>query len=149
MKEHYKHLQEVFQVMRENQLYAKMSKCAFAKLEIDYLGHVISSSGVAVDLSKVQDMLDWPSPRTIKQLRGFLGLTGYYRKFIKGYGAIAKPLTTLLLKGKFGWNQVAQQAFTALIRVLTTSLVLALADFTKTFEVETDASCIDIEDILI
>lgn len=138
MKEHYKNLEEVFQVMRENQLFAKMSKCAFAKSQIDYLANAISSAGVAVDPTKVQDVLDWPFLRTIKQLRGFLGLTAYYRKFIKGYGTIAKPLTTLLQKGKFGWNQEAQQAFTTLKKALTT-LVFALPDFTKTFEIETDA----------
>ncbi|KAJ3690822.1 hypothetical protein LUZ61_019986 [Rhynchospora tenuis] len=93
MKEHKQHLLMVFELLKKHQLYAKMSKCVFGTKEIEYLGHVISYQGVATDSKKIEAMLDWPTPRNVRDLRGFLGLTGYYRKFIKDYGVISKPLT--------------------------------------------------------
>lgn len=129
LQEHYEHLQIVFQILRDNQLYAKKSKCAFAQSQINYLGHVISGQGISIDPSKLQDVQDWPVPHTVKQLRGFLGLAGYYKKFIRGYGILAKPLTCLLQKGKFGWSIEAQHAFDNLKQALTTAPVLALPNF--------------------
>lgn len=82
LESHLEHLQEIFKVMRQHHLYAKMSKCKFATTEVVYLGHVISKQGVAVDQTKIECMLNWPQPTTVKRLRGFFGLTGYYRKFI-------------------------------------------------------------------
>lgn len=98
LESHLEHLQEIFKVMRQRHLYAKMSKCKFVTTEVVYLGHVISKQGVAVDQTKIEFMLNWSQPTTVKRLRGFLSLTGYYRKFIKGYGTNAKPLTKLLEK---------------------------------------------------
>lgn len=97
--EHCELLQVVMQKLQGQQLYANKKKCEFGK-EVGYLGHVISRKGVAMDQSNVDAMLCWPQPRTITQLRGFLGLTGYYRKFIAKYGQIARPLTDLLKKTK-------------------------------------------------
>lgn len=99
LTDHLMHLKEVLQILRVHKLYAKESKCSFGQQKVEYLGHIISEQGVSTDPSKVQAMAEWPIPQTVKQLRSFLGLTGYYRHFIRNYGAICKPLTTLLQKG--------------------------------------------------
>lgn len=139
-QDHLQHLELVFEVMRQHKLFAKQSKCDFMKDQVAYLGHVISKAGVAVDGSKVADMLAWPLPQNIKALRGFLGLSGYYRKFVKGYGTIAKPLTMLLQKDHFHWSDEATVAFNNLKTALTNTPILKLPDYTKVFTVETDAS---------
>lgn len=120
-------------------MYAKKSKCAFVQEKIEYLGHIVSGKGVEMDSAKVEDMLNWSSPQNIKALRGFLRLTGYYRRFIKGYGQLAKPLTELLKKDAFHWDITAEQAFQNLKGKMSSSPVLRLPDFSKTFVVETDA----------
>ena len=95
MDAHVSHLRTVLEVLMSNQLYAKQSKCVFGCTEVEYLGHVISGEGVRADSKKISSMVQWPIPNSVKALRGFLGLTRYYRKFIKGYGAIAQPLISL------------------------------------------------------
>ncbi|OIT28094.1 putative mitochondrial protein, partial [Nicotiana attenuata] len=137
---HLVHLEEAFKVLRFHTMFIKQSKCAFGVTQIDYLGHIISEHGVSMDNQKVKGVLDWPLPSSVKGLRGFLGLTGYYRRFIKGYGVIARPLTDLLKKGNFQWNIEATVSFEELKRAITSAPVLALPDFSKTFTVETDAS---------
>nr|XP_027076977.1 uncharacterized protein LOC113700720 [Coffea arabica] len=134
-----KHVATALNILKEHQLYAKRSKCSFAQTEVEYLGHIISDQGVMADPKKVEGMMGWPRPTTVKQLKGFLGLTGYYRKFVKGYGSIAKPLTVLLKKDGFLWNEEAEEAFQRLKLAMTNTLVLALPNFTKPFIVETDA----------
>jgi hypothetical protein len=98
MEEHNEHLRHVFQLLSKDQWHIKLSKCKFAQTSISYLGHIISDQGVATDPSKIDAVLSWPTPACVKELRSFLGFTGFYRKFVKHYAIIAKPLTTLLKK---------------------------------------------------
>ncbi|CAA0830191.1 Uncharacterized mitochondrial protein AtMg00860 [Striga hermonthica] len=139
-EEHCEHLRIVLQLLRDNTLYAKQSKCQFGDPTVEYLGHIISAEGVSTDPKKIQSMLLWPTPTTVKKLRGFLGLTGYYRRFIKGYGEISKPLTLLLRKNQFHWGKEADEAFSRLKKAMTSAPVLSLPNFSKPFIVETDAS---------
>ncbi|GJS04941.1 hypothetical protein Tco_0321449 [Tanacetum coccineum] len=101
---HLEHLRQVLAMMRSNSLFAKRNKCTFASTRVEYLGHIISDKGVATDHSKIQAMQEWLVPNNVKQLRGFLRFTGYYRKFIKNYAIKSRPLTTLLKKNAFQWS---------------------------------------------
>jgi hypothetical protein len=105
-EEHEEHLRLVLQKLREHQLYAKFSKCDFWLKEVSFLGRILTDGGIAVDPSKVRDVLNWSSPKNVLENRSFLGLAGYYRRFIEGFSKIVKPLTTLLEKGKeFKWDE--------------------------------------------
>jgi len=103
------------------------------------LGHLVGKDGVKVDPKKIEAMQYWPHPKTLKILRGFLGLIGYYHKFVKNYGKIATPLTALLKKNSFTWTPAAAQDFQTLKMAMCTTPVLTLLDFTKTFVLECDA----------
>jgi hypothetical protein len=145
VEKHGDHLRMVILLFRKHQLYAKKSKCHFGVNEIDYLGHFISEQGVRTNPSKIEAMSKWPTPSTIKSLRGFLGLTGYYRKFIRGYGVIAASLTALLRKkNAFKWSEDTTTTFQALKHAVTHPPVLRLLDFAKPFTIECDASGIGI-----
>jgi hypothetical protein len=119
--EHLRHVYLVFKQLQAHKLYLKKSKCFFGARYVPYLGHVISADGVAMDGEKVQAVLSWPPPTTVRAVRAFLGLAGYYRRFIKDYGATAAPLTQLLRKDSFRWSAEAAAAFRALQRALTTT----------------------------
>jgi hypothetical protein len=95
-EEHEEHMRLVLKKLREHQLYAKFRKCDFWLKEVSFLGHIITDGGIAVDPSKVRDVLNWNPPKNVPEIRGFLGLAGYYRRFIEGFSKIVKPLTTLL-----------------------------------------------------
>jgi hypothetical protein len=138
--EHTEHLHIVLQRLRDHRLYAKLSKCDFWLREIKFLGHTISQDGISVDPEKVQEVMDWKPPTTVRQIRSFLGLAGYYRRFIPDFSRIAKPMTELLKGIKYEWSQKCEDAFHTLRQHLTTAPVLAQPDNTKPFEVYCDAS---------
>jgi hypothetical protein len=136
-------------VLRSHKLFAKKSKCKFGCKKVDYLGHIIAESRVRADPGKIKAMVEWPLPTNIKALRGFLGLTGYYKKFIKGYGSIATPLTAMLKKNAFHWDVAAREAFQNLKAAVTEAPVLALPNFAQPFVIECDASGLGIGAVLM
>jgi hypothetical protein len=138
--DHLRHIRAVLEELRHHQLFLKRTKCAFGAASVAYLGHVISAAGVAMDPAKVQAIHEWPAPRSARTVRGFLGLAGYYRKFVHNYGAMAAPLTALLKKDGYSWTEAAAAAFAALKEAVTSAPVLAMPDFSKLFVVECDAS---------
>ncbi|XP_051143409.1 uncharacterized mitochondrial protein AtMg00860-like [Andrographis paniculata] len=143
LTEHQGHLEQVLRVLQQNQFKANKKKCSFGCLQDEYLGHVISAAGVKMDPTKVNAVVDWPRPRSVREVRGFLGLTGYYRGFIKNYCIIAKPLTSLLKKEAatvFEWTNEAEAAFTSLKRALTEAPVLGMPNWRSHFVIECDAS---------
>jgi hypothetical protein len=147
--EHLKHVNLVLRKLREHRLYGKLSKCEFLKDEVEYLGHYISAEGISVDQHKIEAVKSWPIPTNISELRSFLGLASYYRKFVKGFSAIATPLTALLHKDKtYLWEKDQQSAFEKLKQHLVSAPVLILPDPTKPFTVTTDASDLAIGAVL-
>jgi len=135
-----RHLKVVLQLLSTHQLFVKASKCQFGVFMVDYLGHRISWHGVAVDPNKINSVQQLPMSTSVKGVRGFLGLAGYYRKFVRDFGSIAAPLTQLLTKDGFWWTTESQEAFVKLKTTLVTPPVLHLLDFEQPFVVEYDAS---------
>ncbi|WVZ53110.1 hypothetical protein U9M48_004096 [Paspalum notatum var. saurae] len=138
-EEHEEHLRLVLQKLREHKLYAKLSKCEFWLDQVPFLGHIVSKGGIMVDPSKISSVMDWKVPEVVKEVRGFLGLAGYYKRFIESFSRIAKPMTSLHLMS-FIWTKERQDAFDELKKRLTTAPVLTLPDLTKSFTVYCDAS---------
>lgn len=130
----------VLETLVKNNLVVNRKKCEFGKQEVAYLGHVISGEGVAVDMEKLKAIVDWKLPSNLKELRGFSGLTGYYRKFVSHYAQIAQPLTEQLKKDAYGWTAAATVAFNKLKEAMLNPPVLIFPDFDKQFIIETDAS---------
>jgi hypothetical protein len=140
-EEHEEHYRLVLQKLRENQLYTKLSKSKFWLSEISFLGYVITDGGITVDLGKVRDVLKWEPPTIVSKIRSFLGLAGYYRRFIEGFSKIVKPLTSLLEKEKmFIWSEACQNSFDELRKRLTTTPVWVMPDIHKSFDIYCDAS---------
>lgn len=123
---HKQHLRATFLKLQEHQLYLKKSKCVFRTDKVNYLGHVIQKGGVVTDSQKITVVVDWPIPVNNKQLRSFLGLAGYYKRFIGNYRVISKPFTELLKKEGFKWNEKAIAAFEEVKTTLIQAPVLAL-----------------------
>ncbi|WVZ93557.1 hypothetical protein U9M48_039527, partial [Paspalum notatum var. saurae] len=149
LSQHIVHLTSVLQQLRQHKFFLKKVKCSFAQQQIEYLGHIISCEGVATDLSKIETKQKWPTPTSITELKGFLGLTEYYRRFIKGYDVIARPLNMLLKKNAFQWSVAAEQAFLALKQAIQQPHVLALPNFQQTFIIEIDACALGIGTVLM
>ncbi|KAM3386145.1 hypothetical protein ACQJBY_009661 [Aegilops geniculata] len=140
-KDHAKHLRLVLDKLREYQFYAKFSKCEFWLDEVLYLGHIISAKGIAVNPEKVSSVLNWEPPQNVKQLRSFLGLASYCRRFVENFSKIAKPLSNLLQKHvKYVWSPECDVAFNTLKEKLVTAPVLTPPDESKPYEVFCDAS---------
>jgi hypothetical protein len=140
-EEHDEHLRLVLQKLRGNQLYAKLNKCEFWLKEVSFLGHIISEGGIFVDPSKVKDVLSWNTLQNVSDIRSFLGLAGYYRRFIEGFSKISKPMTELLEKGKtFEWTPRREASFQVLRKRLATTPVLNMPDMEKPFSIYCDAS---------
>ncbi|XP_068649085.1 uncharacterized mitochondrial protein AtMg00860-like [Aristolochia californica] len=138
--DHLQHLKKVFQLIRAHRLYLKRTKSTFGRQQVTYLGHLMTVAWVTVDPDKIAAVTQWPVPRTISALRGFLGLAAYYRKFIQDYAALTAPLTNLLHRNSFQWTDEAATAFQNLKTTLATAPVLRLPDFGEMFIVECDAS---------
>ena len=139
--EHEEHLRLVLQKLRDHQFYAKFSKCEFWLDKVNFLGHVISAEGIAVDPDKVRAIQEWNPPKNVKKLRSFLGLASYCRKFVENFSKIAKPMTELFCKGKrYIWSQACQAAFDELKHRLTTAPILTRPDESQPFQVFCDAS---------
>jgi hypothetical protein len=138
--DHEEHLQLVLQKMRDNQLYAKFSKCEFLFDEVSFLGHIISNGGISVDLVKVREIVGWKILSSVTEVRSFLGLAGYYRCFIEGFSKIVKPMTSLLEKGKqFKWTHECKESFNQLRFKLMSPSVLIMSDLQKGFYIYCDA----------
>ncbi|CAM8895837.1 unnamed protein product [Rhodiola kirilowii] len=140
-EQHEQHLRMVLQTLREHKLYAKMKKCDFWTSEIKFLGHVISKEGISVDPVKVEAILNWKTPKIVFEIRSFLGLAGYYRRFIENFARLANPLTRLTRKGvKFEWDEACEKAFKELKIKLTTAPVLVIPSSEEKYIVYCDAS---------
>lgn len=147
--EHLEHVKLVMQALQDNHLVIKLKKCAFGLASVSYLGHVISQDGVATDPKKVGKIKNWPTPKDVTDVRKFLGMTGYYRRFIQGYGTICRPIHDMLKKNGFQWGADQTTAFETLKHKLRTSPVLALPDFDQAFTIEADACGVGIGAVLM
>ncbi|GJS72398.1 putative reverse transcriptase domain-containing protein [Tanacetum coccineum] len=140
-KEHEEHLKAILELLKKEKLYAKFSKCEFWIPKVQFLGHVIDSRGIHVDPAKIESIKDWASPKTPTEIRQFLGLAGYYRRFIEGFSKIAKSMTKLTQKGiKFDWGEKEENAFQLIKQKLCSAPILALPEGSEDFVVYCDAS---------
>ncbi|GJZ44753.1 putative reverse transcriptase domain-containing protein, partial [Tanacetum coccineum] len=140
-EEHDAHLRLILELLKKEELYAKFSKCDFWLSKVQFLGHVIDSEGIHVDPAKIESIKDWESPKTPTEIRQFLGLAGYYRRFIEGFSKIAKPMTKLTQKSvKFDWGEKEETAFQTLKQKLCSAPILALPEGSENFVVYCDAS---------
>ena len=140
-EEHQDHLRIVLQELRDHQLYAKYSKCEFCLTEVKFLGHVVSVLGVSVDPKKVEVVMSWERPKSVFELRSFLGLAGYYRRFIKDFSQLVAPMTRLTRKEvKYEWNDPCERAFQELKRRLTSAPIMIVPKRGQGYTVYCDAS---------
>jgi len=149
-EEHVEHLRVVLGILRKKQLYAKLSKCEFWMDEVQFLGHVIFAQGIAVDSAKVEAVMKWESPKSATEIRSFVGLAGYYRRFIEGFFKIVAPLTQLTRKDQpLTWTDKCEKSFQELKRRLTSAPILVIPDIGRPFEVYCDASHLGLDCVLM
>ena len=149
--EHLQHLRKVFERLQEAGLTLKLKKCEFGATECTYLGHRVGRNGIKPEESKIMAIQRMERPKTKKDIRTFLGMTGYYRRFIREYATIAEPLTNVTRKGEpdtVNWTESTEQAFQALKNKLTTATVMKSPDYSKTFVLQTDASRVGVGAVL-
>jgi hypothetical protein len=141
MEEHVGHLKQVLDLISQQQLYLRESKCVFDQAKLEFLGHIVSAAGITTDPNKIRVIREWPKPACVKDVRSFLGMAGYYRKFVPNFGINSRSLTNLLKKDTvFVWTPTENQAFVALKTALIQAPILAISNFHKQFIIETDAS---------
>ncbi|GKV29618.1 hypothetical protein SLEP1_g38525 [Rubroshorea leprosula] len=147
-QEHLDHLRQVFEVLREQKLYANLKKCSFLTTSVTFLGYIITAQRIKMDPSKIDAIVNWPTPTSMHDVRSFHGLASFYRRFIKNFSSIVASITDSLKGDKFSWSDKAQQSFEELKRKLTETSVLALPNFDLMFEVDCDASNVGIGAVL-
>ena len=149
-QKHEQHLKIVMQTLREKKLYAKLSKCDFWLKEVFFLGHIVLAEGIRVDPTKIEAVVNWKPPRNVTEVRIFLGLAGYYRRFVRGFSITAYPLTKLLSKGiKFEWTNKCQNSFQQLKGMLVEAPVLTQPTSGKEYTLYSDASGIGLGCVLM
>ncbi|XP_070013786.1 uncharacterized mitochondrial protein AtMg00860-like [Nicotiana sylvestris] len=148
--EHVDHLRAVLQILHDNKLYAKISKCEFWLKSVAFLGYIVSHGGIKVDTQKIEDVKSWRRPTTPIEIRSFLGLVGYYRRFVEGFSSLSAPLTKLTQKAtKFQWTEACEQSFQELKNMLTSAPILALLEGPDGCAMYCDASGVGLECVLM
>ena len=149
-QEHEQHLKIVLQILREKQLFAKLSKCDFWLKEVTFLGHIVFVEGIRVDHAKIEAIMNWKSPQNVTDVRSFLGLARYYRRFVKGFSVIAFTLTKLLRKGvKFEWDDKCQSSFVQLKKIPVEAPVLTQPTPGREYALYSDAPKISLGCVLM
>ena len=149
-QDHEQHLKIVLHIMREKNLFAKLSKCDFWLKEVSFLGHIVSTEGISVDLAKVEATVSWKPPQNVIEVRSFLGVAGYYRRFVKGFFVIASILTKLLWKWvKFEWDDKCQSSFEQLKKILVEAPMLTQPTLGREYTLYSDVSRIGLGCVLM
>ncbi|XP_057820692.2 uncharacterized mitochondrial protein AtMg00860-like [Cryptomeria japonica] len=147
-EEHLQHLRIILDVLRKEKLYANLKKCSFMKESLVFLGFIVSTEGIKIHSEKVREILEWPIPKSIIEVRSFHGLATFYRKFIQNFSTIVAPIIDCTKGKEFMWTNEAEESFKFLKKKVTEDPILALPDFKKVFEVDCDASHVGIGVVL-
>jgi hypothetical protein len=148
LEDHVMHLRRVFELLREKKLYANLKKCSFCVNAVTFLGYIVSDKGISMDEEKIRAIMEWPIPKIVGEVHSFHGLVTFYRRFVKGFSAIAALLTNCIKKDNFEWGESTEVAFNTLKTALTTAPILSLPNFEKLFVIDCDASGVGIGGVL-